>query len=106
MDLPAVASAQIPACGQDVHNPRGEDRRCGDGVVQCGTVNVVVANGANVTSIVYEVRETGGAWVDSVGWGTWETQTDHALADGRRQIGGTFRNWSGDRSREIRLTVS
>ena len=86
---------------------RGEDRKCGDGVVKCGTVSVVVAANANVQSVVHEVRDSHDNWQPGpLGWSSWESTGDYALEDGRRYFFATLKNWSEDRAREIRITVS
>lgn len=85
---------------------RGEDRHCGDGVVQCGTVTVTVAANATVHSVKYEVRDGHDDWQPGpLGWSSWESKGDRTLPDGRREFSATLKNWSEDRAREIRITV-
>jgi hypothetical protein len=100
-----VNQTDVPASG---HNIGGEGIPCGDVRVSCATVIVTVPANSAITSLVREARELGGPWTtdpnNALGWCWWDSQTDQ-IVDGKRRFAVTLKNWSHNRTRQIRLTV-
>lgn len=105
-----VSQADVRAVGHDVN--RGENKKCGENGVQCGSAEVIIPTGKRVLSIERVARNSHSrpsGWTadpyNSIGWCWFERQWQRTLPDGRQVIGVELKNWSENINRQVRITV-
>jgi hypothetical protein len=85
----------------------------GQRTANCAVMAVAMPAGSKYTGYRYEARETGGGWQKCptgntdcpIGWSAYRESPTIRWTDNGGLAVTTFKNWSGDRTREARFTV-